>query len=83
MELGPAENDGMAIHTIPVPHGWTEEQAWESICRGDFPDDLDETQVGWGNVLAKGTKLIKVYGYGRHWEEHGPLPEITSEDDDR
>lgn len=23
-----------SIHTIPVPHGWTPEQAWEHIARG-------------------------------------------------
>lgn len=25
----------MTVHTIPVPHGWSAEQAWEAIQRGE------------------------------------------------
>lgn len=25
----------MTVHTIPVPEGWSTEQAWEAIKRGD------------------------------------------------
>ena len=80
--FGPAEYDGRAVHTIPVPHGWSVEQAWEAIVRGEDIGKYDPNP-NWDNVLAEGTKIIKIYGNGIHWEEHGPVPEITSEDDDR
>ena len=36
-----------SIHTIPVPHGWSPEQAWEAIARGDT---LTDPQPTWANV---------------------------------
>lgn len=37
-----------AIHTIPVPRGWSPEVAWEAIKRGDKLTDPEPT---WANVL--------------------------------
>lgn len=38
------------IHTIPVPEGWSIEQAWEAIHRGDrLPEDYGDTNT-WANV---------------------------------
>jgi hypothetical protein len=47
------------IHTIPVPHGWSIEQAWEAIKRGDLlPDDEGER---WANVETDDNdKFIRV-----------------------
>jgi hypothetical protein len=36
------------IHTIPVPGGWSPEQAWEAIKRGDLP--LPTPPKGWANI---------------------------------
>lgn len=47
-------NHADGIHTIPVPRGWTVEQAWEHIKRGDqLPDD----NPTWANVLIKNNRL--------------------------
>ncbi|MET0786570.1 MAG: hypothetical protein ABWY25_07690 [Paenisporosarcina sp.] len=35
------------IHTIPVPYGWSPEQAWEATQRGD---ELPEEGERWVNV---------------------------------
>ena len=35
------------IHTIPVPQGWSVEQAWEAVVRGDLLPDDEKT---WANV---------------------------------
>lgn len=41
----------MAIHTIPVPNGWSVEQAWEAIRRGEpLPIGLGERPVCWMNI---------------------------------
>lgn len=37
----------MIINTIPVPEGWSIEQAWEAIRRGD---ELPKEIRGWANV---------------------------------
>lgn len=39
------------IHTIPVPPGWTPEQAWEQISRGELlPTDYPESEQRWVSV---------------------------------
>jgi hypothetical protein len=44
-----------AIHTIPVPEGWSIEQAWEAICRKDkLP-----APAGWAVICVRDGKLIK------------------------
>lgn len=45
------------VHTIPVPEGWSVEQAWEAISRGDkLP-----TQKGcsWANVIVRDGVRVK------------------------
>lgn len=37
------------IHTIPIPEGWTIEQAWEAIRRGE---KLPEKITTWANIEA-------------------------------
>ena len=42
------EPDG--VHTIPVPQGWTPEQAWEAIRRADpFPTD----NLNWAKLVTE------------------------------
>lgn len=54
-----AQPDG--VHTIPVPHGWTPEQAWEAIRRGETVADLQaEDEVGWANVLVEGGRFVEL-----------------------
>lgn len=48
----------MIIHTIPVPRGWSIEQAWEAICRGD---NLTDGSPSWANIeTTAGDKFIRV-----------------------
>jgi hypothetical protein len=35
------------VHTIPVPRGWSAEQAWEAITRG-VP--LTDAHPSWANI---------------------------------
>jgi hypothetical protein len=52
--------DDQAIHTIPVPAGWSVEQAWEHIRRRHLiPEEIAPPEQGecpqggsWANVLA-------------------------------
>lgn len=37
----------MIVHTIPVPHGMSVEQAWEMIRRGD---KLKDPNPRWANI---------------------------------
>lgn len=37
------------IHVIPVPRGWSIEQAWEHISRGEL---LTDPEPGWANVFT-------------------------------
>ena len=51
-----AQPDG--IHTIPVPLGWSVEQAWEQVTR-----NLPLTGgVTWANVEVKDGKMVKAHG---------------------
>jgi hypothetical protein len=49
------QRDG--IHTIPVPLGWSVEQAWEAIAREDTIPDM---AVTWTNVAVKDGRLVMV-----------------------
>jgi hypothetical protein len=47
------------VHTIPVPEGWSIEQAWETINRGEgMPVDGG---VRWANVKVEGGRLTTIY----------------------
>jgi hypothetical protein len=45
------------ILTIPVPRGWSVEQAWEAISRGD---ELTDKNPFWANIRVKNGKFIEV-----------------------
>jgi hypothetical protein len=45
------------IHTIPVPNGWSVEQAWEAIRRGD---ELTDPEPMWANVLIRDGNFAEV-----------------------
>lgn len=51
------EPDQLEIHTIPVPNGWSVEQAWEAISRGDR---LTDPEPSWANVEVKNGQLVRV-----------------------
>lgn len=54
-------SDSVIIHTIPVPHGWSIEQAWEAIRRGDKLRHKRKRPPMWANVVTdKDDHLIKV-----------------------
>lgn len=48
-----------AVHTIPVPPGWSAEQSWEHISRGErLPvEGLTEADVSWVSVLVEGVEI--------------------------
>lgn len=50
------QSDG--VHTIPVPHGWTPEQAWEAIRRGDL---LTDPEPWWANVLIRNGRFVELF----------------------
>jgi hypothetical protein len=45
------------VHTIPVPRGWTAEQAWEAISRGDR---LTDPEPVWAHVLVVGGRFVEL-----------------------
>lgn len=45
------------VHTIPVPHGWSAEQAWEAIARGEALTDPDPM---WANVVVKDGRFVRL-----------------------
>jgi hypothetical protein len=47
------------IHTIPVPDGWSPEQAWEAIKRGDLP--LPEPPQGWANIETVAGYYVRLH----------------------
>lgn len=51
----PRTGDG--VHTIPVPRGWTPEQAWEAIRRGDL---LTDPEPLWANVVIRDGKFVEL-----------------------
>jgi hypothetical protein len=46
----------MSVHTIPVPRGWSVEQAWEAIRRGD---SLSDPFPRWVNVETDGRRFVR------------------------
>ena len=46
-----------AVHTIAIPRGWSAEQTWEAISRGDH---LEGPFVKWQNIVVRDGKLVKV-----------------------
>lgn len=56
-EKGMNEEHLWAVHTIPVPRGWSIEQAWEAISRGDT---LKDEEPDWANVLVRDGMLVRV-----------------------
>ena len=55
------ERPAASIHAIPVPRGWSVEQAWEAISRGDLLTDPDPA---WGVVRVEDGRLTKVFTIG-------------------
>ena len=45
------------VRTIPVPVGWSVEQAWEAISR---KDPLPTPPGSWANIATKAGKLYSV-----------------------
>lgn len=46
----------MSVHTIPVPRGWSPEQAWEHMVRGGFLEHPEGGPV-WTNIEAEDVML--------------------------
>lgn len=53
--MSSSQSDG--VHTIPVPRGWTPEQAWEAIRRGDL---LTDPEPAWANVVVKDGRFVEL-----------------------
>jgi hypothetical protein len=53
----PRAADG--VHTIPVPRGWSPEQAWEAISRGEL---LTDPRPSWANVIIKEGRFVAMLG---------------------
>lgn len=49
------------VHTIPVPRGWSPEQAWEAIRRGV---SLTDERPFWANVLVERGRFVKLLDAG-------------------
>lgn len=51
----------VTIHVIPVPRGWSIEQAWEAIRRGDKLRHKRKRPPTWANVVAdKDGNMVRV-----------------------
>lgn len=59
-----SERIKLSVHTIPVPFGWSPEQAWEAISRGN---EITAEDVSWANVMVRDGVLVS-------WCD-GPSPE--------
>lgn len=46
-----------AYHVIPVPRGWSVEQAWEAISRGD---SLTDPEPMWASVFVEDGRFVRV-----------------------
>lgn len=51
----------VALHVIPVPRGWSAEQAWEAIQRGDL---LTDEQPSWSVVRAEAERFVRLIDLG-------------------
>ena len=49
----------LEIHVIPVPRGWSPEQAWEAISRGDL---LTDPEPYWSVVRVENGRMTKLEG---------------------
>ena len=49
------------IHTIPVPQGWSIEQAWEHIACGTPLSAGLWLWADWANIEVKDGKMVKVH----------------------
>ena len=58
----PRMDDG--VHTIPVPRGWSAEQAWQAIRDGIL---LKDPHPGWANIIVKEGRFVTLLE--RHTEE--------------
>lgn len=45
------------VHTIPVPRGWTPEQAWAAIRDGIL---LKDPHPGWANIIVKNGRFVEL-----------------------
>lgn len=45
------------VHTIPVPRGWSPEQAWEAISRGDL---LTDPEPCWAVVVVEAGRFVQL-----------------------
>lgn len=52
----------LEIHTIPVPRGWSVEQAWEAIRRGALLTDPEPQ--GWANIEVRDGSMLRVLPAG-------------------
>jgi hypothetical protein len=53
----------MQIHTIPVPRGWSIEQAWAAICTGQ---QLPDPEPNWANVeVDENGHLVRLVHFER------------------
>ena len=50
------------VHAIPVPAGWSVEQAWEAISRGD---ELTNPDPEWAVVEVKANRMVRWYPANR------------------
>lgn len=58
------------VHTFPVPRGWSAEQAWHAICRGDL---LTDPHPFWANVVVEDGRVVE---FGRfEWSDVEGLAE--------
>ena len=45
------------VHTIPVPRGWSPEQAWQAIKDGIL---LKDPHPGWANIIVKDGRFVEL-----------------------
>lgn len=57
----PVADNPRTIHTIPVPRGWSVEQAWEAISRDDC---LSDPCPSWANVEVVDGVMVRVLADG-------------------
>lgn len=56
-----SQSGGWFVHVIPVPVGWSIEQAWEAIRRNDVPFENPNGPPSWANIETDQTgRLIRV-----------------------
>lgn len=48
----------MSVHTIPVPHGWSVEQAWEHLSRGHLFTPAEQEQADMASIEVIGLRTV-------------------------